>query len=501
MRVALLQLFHEANGFSPIPVGLRDFKTRHWCEGDDVRHRFAGTRNWLGGVITACGDAGADLDIGLCTACHPGGAVEADAFEVIREEMLRSLCAISRRGRPDALLLLLHGALLVKDSPTPEGELAAAARAIVGDDVIIGVSLDFHANIDPLLAATADILIGGKLYPHTDAFDRGRRLAELTFASLHERRKTRHVLLPIATPLPRQETATPNAPFSDLVALSGELAARHKLDDLNLMGGFHFADNGWASMSMLAAGGAHADQDAAMRALADAVWDRRDALLAPLPDLAAAERLLATRSRDGMTLLVDTGDNPGGGGTGETASLLPWLVAQNIDYAAGFFVDPALARHAAEAEVGNSFIATIGAKTDMPFATEAIVEWVGDISYRNTGPMMTGELLEGGPGAVLRIGNGRIIVTTERIQAYDVNAFLSLGIDLAARDVVLIKSSAHFRASYAPLATGGIILCDGGGWSSSDLSRFPYAGRIRRILPLASLEKNEWDAMVNEAVG
>ena len=44
--------------------------------------------------------------------------------------------------------------------------------------------------------------------------------------------------------------------------------------------------------------------------------------------------------------------------------------------------------------------------------------------------MMTGELLEGGLGAVLRIGQGRIIVTTERIQAYDINAFLSLGIDL-----------------------------------------------------------------------
>ncbi len=33
MRAALLQLFHEANGFSPIPIELRDFHTRHWCEG------------------------------------------------------------------------------------------------------------------------------------------------------------------------------------------------------------------------------------------------------------------------------------------------------------------------------------------------------------------------------------------------------------------------------------------------------------------------------------
>jgi microcystin degradation protein MlrC len=234
--------------------------------------------------------------------------------------------------------------------------------------------------------------------------------------------------------------------------------------------------------------------------MADAVWGRRQALLAPLPDLAAAARLVAARSRSGMTLVVDTGDNPGGGGTGETASLLPWLVAEDIDFAAGFFVDPALARLAAEAGSGGTFSARIGAATNTPFVAEATVDWSGEISYRNIGSMMTGELLEGGLGAVLRIGRGRIIVTTERIQAYDINAFLSIGIELATRDIVLVKSSAHFRASYAPLAAGGIILCDGGGWSSSDLLRFPFTGRMRSILPLADLDEAGWNRQLNESI-
>jgi len=500
MRVALLQLFHEANGFSPIPIGLRDFRTRHWCEGDEVRRRFGATRNWLGGAIAACDAAGADLDIGLCTSCHPGGSVAADAFDAIRAAMLDSLRAICARGQPDVVLLLLHGALLVDGCLMPEGELAAAARAAVGSNAVIGVTLDFHANIDPLLARTADLLMSGKLYPHTDAFDRGRRLAELALASVVDPRKTRHVLLPIATPLPRQQTLSPDSPFGELVALSAELAARHGLDDLSLLGGFHFADRDWASMSMLVTGGTRTRQDAAMSAMADAVWARREALLAPLPDLAAAAHQLTTRTHGGMTLVVDTGDNPGGGGTGETASLLPWLVAENIDFAAGFFVDPALARRASEAGPGGTFQARIGAATGTPFVAEAAVAWSGEISYRNIGPMMTGELLEGGLGAVLRIGRGRIIVTTERIQAYDINAFLSLGIDLSTRDVVLVKSSAHFRASYAPLAAGGIVLCDGGGWSSSDLQRFPFTGRTKSILPLAGLDEAAWNRQVSTSI-
>lgn len=500
MRVALLQLFHEANGFSPIRIGLRDFRTRHWCEGEEVRRRFGATRNWLGGAIAACDAAGVDLEIGLCTSCHPGGTIAADAFAVIREAMLHSLRAICTKGLPDVVLLLLHGALLVEDCLMPEGELAAAVRAIVGRDAVIGVTLDFHANIDPLLAKTADLLLGGKLYPHTDVFDRGHELAELAFASVRDRCKTRHALLPIATPLPRQETSSSDSPFGELAALSDTLAARFGLDDLNLMGGFHFSDRDWASMSVLVTGGTRAGQDAAIRAMADAVWARREALLAPPPDLAAVARRVTAGPHNGMMLVVDTGDNPGGGGTGETASLLPWLVAENVDFAAGFFVDPALARRAAEAGPGGTISATIGAATEAPFIGEATVEWSGEISYRNIGPMMTGELLEGGAGAVLRIGNGRIVVTTERIQAYDINAFLSLGIDLDARDVVLIKSAAHFRASFAPLATAGIVLCDGGGWSSSDLRRFAYQGRMRSILPLAGLDKAAWSLRVEEEI-
>ncbi len=223
-------------------------------------------KNWLGGAIAACDAAGVDLEIGLCTASHPGGSVASEAFTVICESMLDSLRAICAKGRPDVVLLVLHGALLVEGRPTPEGDLAASVRAVVGVDAVIGVTLDFHANVDPLLADTSDILIGGRLYPHTDTFDRGRELAALTFASVRDRRKTRHVLLPIATPLPRQETSSTDSPFAKLVALCDVLRARFGLDDLNLLGGFHFSGCDWASMSMLVTGGTRPDQDAALHA-------------------------------------------------------------------------------------------------------------------------------------------------------------------------------------------------------------------------------------------
>jgi microcystin degradation protein MlrC len=82
-----------------------------------------------------------------------------------------------------------------------------------------------------------------------------------------------------------------------------------------------------------------------------------------------------------------------------------------------------------------------------------------------------------GPTAVLRSGGVRVLVTTSNMQVYDLQVFLTQGIDPRTCTVVAVKSWHHFRASFEPLSRK-VMLVESGGWPpwiSSDLPSAKFA--------------------------
>ena len=66
-----------------------------------------------------------------------------------------------------------------------------------------------------------------------------------------------------------------------------------------------------------------------------------------------------------------------------------------------------------------------------------------------------------------------VVLTTYRCQAFGLDLFTQLGCDPAARKLVVVKSSQHFRAAYAPIATR-IILVDAPGVATKDITALPF---------------------------
>lgn len=495
-RAAVIQLFHEANAFTPSRANYDGFLSAQYFRGDDVRREFGSTSNWLGGVTEALDERGYDIAYGVCTGCLPGGTLDGASYHRLVGEIVASLEEIVAAGPVDVVALLLHGALVVDGVATPETDLAKKVRAVVGPGVPIAVPLDFHANVEPQLPFVADVVIGGKLYPHADTHARGKRLIELALAP--DRWKTRRFRLPLAAPMSAQTSDT--APFSELVALSNEVGRRPGLADVVVMGGFPYVDSDEVGSSVLVTG---TDEDAmrqAFRDMAAAAWQRRDTMLKQAPSFAQAAPDIYARAAKGRVVVGDAGDNPGSGGVADVADIFAALCAQPLPFAAGFMVDADAVRAAAAIGVGNRGVVPMGAMTDgSRFSPDVTVERVGIVEYRNEGPNLHGELLEGGPGAVVRVGDhGHIAIVTERIQAYDTQAFRSQGISLEDKAIIQVKSSNHFRSAFTPLATGGVFVVDSGGWASTDARRFPFTRRATRILPLAGLDRDEWDRQVDE---
>lgn len=503
MRVAILQCFHEANVFTPVRTGLRDFHSRYFLQGEAVRERFWGTKTWMGGILRHFDEIGAEVEIGVCTAALPGGTVDQDSFCSIRDSILTSLREIGRRGRIDITVLLLHGALAVEGVDDPEGELAAEVRRIIGPDCVLAAPLDFHANVGPMVAANVDIIVGGREYPHTDTGERGERLAELAVARLRTPGiRTFHFRLPIIIPMTSQ--ATDEGPFAALLDLSKEVGRRLGLDDIGLLGGFPFADLPWVSAGLLVTCADQQQAASAFREVAEAVWEVRTDLLAAVPTAAEiAPQIFAAAGR-GTVVVADVADNPGAGGPGDDVTLLRTLLNSSYPFAAGAIIDPAVAAQAQAVGEGGRLTTVIGGRQSRsgagPLPIEATVCKAGPIHYRNTGPMMTGERVDGGAGAVLKVGAGYLLVATERIQAYDAEAFRSQSVPLHECRIILVKSTAHFRASFRPLATGGLILGDSLGWCSPRLSAFGYRRLSDQILPRTQLSIQEWTTNIDREV-
>jgi microcystin degradation protein MlrC len=245
------------------------------------------------------------------------------------------------------------------------------------------------------------------------------------------------------------------------------------------MHGFPWADWSQAGASVLVVSD-DADQ-AAIDRIADALADE----FIGIADGQAVERLtlhdavsaaLAAQPGRGPVIIADSSDNPGGGAACDSTFLLRELVDRGCENAAlGMIWDPQVAQIAANSGVGTTLRLRIGGKigplSGNPVDLECEVLGVGeDLRQRmfSEEPNVPIGLAVG-----LRAGGVDIVVNSIRQQTFDPGCFESLGIDVASKSIVVVKSSQHFRALFDPIARE-TIYCDAPGSLTLDLAQLPY---------------------------
>jgi microcystin degradation protein MlrC len=222
-----------------------------------------------------------------------------------------------------------------------------------------------------------------------------------------------------------------------------------------------------------------AKADKLARGLADELVAMRDALAVKYPDLdAALDQALAFDG--GPVVLAEGADNPGGGAASDATFILRRLVERGIDNAAvGPFWDPIAARIAFEAGVGARLALRIGGKIsplsgdpiDLDCTVLALKPDLVQTGLSNSPTAM-------GDSALVRANGIDILLVSLRNQAIGTDLFSQLGCDLAAKKIIVVKSSQHFQASYSKVAKL-VIYAGSPGAVTLDLSSLPYR-KIRR---------------------
>jgi len=88
-----------------------------------------------------------------------------------------------------------------------------------------------------------------------------------------------------------------------------------------------------------------------------------------------------------------------------------------------------------------------------------------------------------GDCALLQAQGVEVVLISRRSQAMGTDLFSGLGCDPAGKRIVVLKSSQHFRAAFAPIAVE-ILYASAPGSVTSDLASLPYRKRPRPLWPL-----------------
>ena len=478
MRIAIGGIMHESNSFSSVPTRLEDFEIHR---GDEVITWWVQAHHEIGGFIeggTVFGYTPVPLVMASAT---PGGSVTRDAFDLLVTEFVDTL----RSVQPvDGLLLALHGALVSELYPDGDGEIVRRLRAVTGPDFPIVVTHDLHANVSEQMIDHCTALVVYKTYPHLDHRERGLQAAGIIARTVRSEIKPVQVMVkpPMLLNIVRQNTN--REPIKSIMQAVRDAENHPGVLAASLAEGYQYADVPEMGPSFVVV----TDRDPNLarseaERLANLLWDRREALSIDLPTAAQAVTQ-ACQSDQTPVVLVEMGDNIGGGSAGDSTFILSELLAQKAEGWLVVLADPQAVLACEEAGVGASITLAVGGKTDdlhgAPVTVTGRVKCLHDGQYIETEPRHGGRRYRSqGLTAVLELPGttpettSSIVLTTYREPPFSLHQLISLGIQPQRQRILVVKAAIAFRAAYEPIA-GQIIEVDTGGLTAVNPARFIF---------------------------
>ena len=489
-RVAVGGIMHESNTFSAVRTGLDRFGI---SAGEEIFDVWGPAHHEMGGFLAGAAAEGLEVVPTLMAGATPSGPVTAAARDALVGQLLERL----RAATPvDGLLLALHGAMVTEDEPEGDAGILRRVRAAVGPELPIVVTHDFHANICPELVEGATALVVYQTNPHMDQRARGVQAAGLLARVL--RGEIRPVMALAQPPMLftnlRQQTAT--EPLAGIQRAARALEGQPGVLVANTAAGYQYADVRCAGPACVVV----TDDDPALARrlageLAAHFWRARSELTIDFPDPDTAVRQ-AMDEGPWPVVIVETGDNIGGGSPGDSTFLLAALLRQRARQAVVTIHDPAAAAACARAGIGGTVDLEVGGKTDRlhgePVAIQGRVRSLHDGRYEETEARHGGKrFFDQGLTAVVEVdGPIAVVLNSAPTPPVSLHQIISLGIVPERQRILVVKSGVSHRAAYDPV-TARTIEADTPGITAADPRHFTYARARRPIWPVDESETSD----------
>lgn len=312
MKIAVGMFYHEANSFNPSLLQKEDMV---FVEGEEVINRLYASEVFQ--------EENAEIVPLIYAVALPNGVVARDAYDFYYDRIL----SILRENKDvDGVFLHLHGSMEVDGLGSGEYYLIKSIRELLGNDVIIGLALDAHANTDPRLPELINAVRNYRTVPHSDQDVTEKTVARHMVECIKNNKKTipQFVRLPYAIHPEKALAAT--WPLSEIFE---RLAEMEKMEEVSIATlGIGMA---WSDCKTLASNVAvtpsedRFTQKAAELAkeLGDYVYSLRDSFDYEQLPLSPHEAMRYSINYENAPVYVsDSGDNTTGGAVGDHTIML-----------------------------------------------------------------------------------------------------------------------------------------------------------------------------------
>ncbi len=487
-RIAIAQFTHESNSFNPANTTYEDFAQRPLQPIGRLLVEWRKNNDDVSGYLDGAETHRFDVYPVLLANATPKGPLTDQAYEAIVRELIRRL---KTAPRLDGLLIALHGAMVTQSIPHADLETARRLREAMGPKFPIIVTHDFHANVHPDMAKYVTALITYKEVPHLDPRQRGQQAAAIMAGVVAGKLKPTVAIVKPALMLNIVFHNTSREPLKPIVDESRRLEKNPKILACSVPGGYQYADVPYIGPSVIVV----TDNDPALakreaERLSKMLEDLRPRLKFNVPDAAHAVPL-AMASKKEPVVLVEMGDNIGGGSSGDATFVLSELIKQKASGWVVVLADPEAVKTAARAAIGGAFDGFVGGKQDRlhgdPVRVKGVVRVLTDGRYIETEVRHGGgRYFDQGLTAVLEVEGGTrdqpnlVMLTTKRQVPFSIHQLVQAGIYPQRQKILVVKAAVAFRAAYEPIA-GEIIEVDTPGSTAVNPARFTYK-RVREGL-------------------
>lgn len=487
---------HETNTFSPIPTTLEAFNP-FW--GPDAYLDQENARTAMGAFIDIAKQENVEIVTPVCAFSNPSGTVCAKAYDLICD----SIIAAVEQGC-DAILLDLHGAMVSELAVDGEGGLLQRIKSIA-PNTPIAVALDLHGNVTPTMIENSDVMVSFKTYPHIDMYETGLHAGNLLRDFLRGYSKPFLVYRQIPLLSHTLRSNTNEGAMKAAVEAAIAMESKPGILGISIMAGFSLADFKDAGMSVIVvADESHPSATTIANEVADElqamILNQADGFIyesTPLEISLKKAADIANSPGVGPVLLLDHSDNVMSGGSCDTTDILEAALHYGLNnIAAGPIADPSTVQkliavgkdREVSIELGNKSGWTYRGVTKPPLKLTGTVKAISDGKVKVTGPIFNGSILNMGPSVLFKTKDAEIVISSERVEPYDIAVMTDLGINLTSKSYVLLKSRMYCRPVFFPLSKG-FVECDSdqGGPTSSNYDWFDIKHIRRPIFPLDSL--------------